>query len=287
MRLIKKIAKIFGIVLSILFIGLFIAVHIFLRPSSDKDILEEFSDTNLHPKVYNKPYKAYTYRVLAMQQAIDTTLPTLVFVHGSPGSSMDFKRYFKDSLINAQANILAYDRIGYGPGNSGEVLGSLDSELEVLHDVIKDLPSENVILVGYSYGGTVVLASPKKYRYKVSLASAISADLEPMFWALKLYKWSLTRALMPKSLKAAAKEKYSHLSDLPNYDKKWNKSPSKVLNIQGDKDWIVPFENSKLLQQKLDSSKLHMLIIKNGGHELIWSDFKLIRDELIKTIKKG
>ena len=285
MHRLKKILKIIGIVLGILIIGIFIAAHVLLKPRSDEKVLEQLDNLHHKPHIFYNSYKEYTYRVVAMQKKIDTTLPTLVFVHGSPGSVLDYSRYFKDSLINTKANILGYDRIGYGVNNAGEVNGTIAFELDILHDAMKDIPSEKIVLIGYSYGGPVVLASPKQYKYKVSLASSISADLEPMFWLLSLYKWKLTRPLMPPLLKAASEEKYAHLSDLPNYEDKWNVSSSPVVNIHGDEDWIVPYKNSTILNKKIDENKFTMVTIDGGGHELIWSDFTLIKNEILKILQ--
>ena len=285
MRILKKILKITGFVLGVLFIGLLIAAHVFLKPKSDEEVVEKLKNSHHKPHIYYNTYKEFKYRVVAMQQNIDTVLPTLVFVHGSPGSILDYSRYFKDSTLNSKANILSYDRVGYGTNNAGDVQGSIAFELKILHDLIKEIPPEKIVLIGYSYGGPVVLASPKSYKYKVSLASSISADLEPMFWALNFYKWKLTRPLIPNLLKAAAKEKYAHLTDLPSYNDKWSISPSPIVNIQGDKDWIVPYENSKILQKIIDANKLKMVTIGGGGHELIWSHFKLIKSEILKTVQ--
>ena len=285
MRRFKKILKIIGIVMGILIISLFIAAHVLLKPRSDEKVLEQLDNLHYKPNIFYNSFKEYTYRVVAMQKKIDTTLPTLVFVHGSPGSVLDYSRYFKDSLINTKANILGYDRIGYGVNNAGEVNGTIAFELDILHDVMKDIPSEKIVLIGYSYGGTVVLASPKQYKYKVSLASSISTELEPMFWMLNLYKWKLTRPLIPTLLKAASQEKYAHLLDLPKYEDKWNVSPSPVVNIHGDEDWIVPYKNSTILNKKIDENKFTMVTIDGGGHELIWSDFTLIKNEILKTLQ--
>jgi pimeloyl-ACP methyl ester carboxylesterase len=116
------------------------------------------------------------------------------------------------------------------------------------------------------------------------MASAVVGEYEPMFGILNFYKWKLTRPLVPSMLKAAAKEKFAHLSDLPNFKDKWNLSPSKVVNIHGDKDFIVPYKNSIFLQDIIDTDKFTMVTIKDGGHDLIWSHFDLIKAEILKTL---
>ena len=283
----KKVKKFFKITL-LVFVGLFVvlllAAHIFLKPASDEKVRTELSNGIAQPYIFKNDYKGFEYRIIAMQEELDSTLPVLVFVHGSPGSSLDYKRYFNDTLLNKKFNLITYDRVGYGESNLGEVQGTIAFELEILHDLIKDIPVENIILAGYSYGGPVILASEKNYKYKVSMASAVVGAYEPMFGILNFYKWKLTRPLIPSMLRAAAKEKYAHLSDLPNFKDKWNLSPSKVVNIHGDKDFIVPFKNSIFLQQIIDNDKFKMVTIKDGGHDLIWSHFELIKSEILKTL---
>ena len=116
------------------------------------------------------------------------------------------------------------------------------------------------------------------------MASAVVGEYEPMFKALNFYKWKLTRWLLPAKVKAAAKEKYAHVDEFPKYKDQWNKSPSKIVNIHGDKDWIVPYKNSEFLQQVIDKGKFDMVTIEGGGHDLIWTDFNLIKAEILKTV---
>ncbi len=285
MKRVRKIVKIALWIILGLFVILLIAAHVFLKPASDEKVKTELSEGIGKPYISKNTYQEFEYRSIAMQKELDTIKPVLVFVHGSPGSSLDYKRYLNDTLLNEKFNLITYDRVGYGNDNLGEIQGTLAFELEVLHDLIKDIPVEQIVLAGYSYGGPVILASEKKYKYKVSLASAVVGEYEPMFGILNFYKWKLTRPLVPSMLKAAAKEKFAHLNDLPNYKDKWNVSPSKIINIHGDKDFIVPYKNSMFLQEVIDKEKFKMVTIKDGGHDLIWSHFDLIKTEILKTLQ--
>lgn len=284
MRLFKRILKIVLIVFLVFLTGLLIAAHQFLKPTSDAKIIKKLSTSFTEPKVWYNNLNGFEYRVVATQKKIDTTLPILIFVHGSPGAAMDFERYLKDSLLNTKANLLAYDRVGYGPKNHGETQANLQFELDVLHHLIKDYATDKIVLAGYSYGGPVVLASDKNYKYKVSMASAVVGEYEPMFKALFFYNFAPTRWLMPPKARAAAKEKYAHVEEFSKYKDKWNVSPSKIINIHGDKDWIVPYKNSEFLAKVINKDKFEMITIPNGGHELIWSDFELIKKQLLKIL---
>ena len=284
MRLFKRILKIVGVVLFVLISGLLIAAHQFLKPTSDQKIKKELNTNYTTPTIKYNKFKDYEYRVVSTRSELDTTLPILIFVHGSPGAAMDFERYLKDSTLNARANLVAYDRVGYGPKNNGNTPADLKVEVAILHDLIKEYPEEKIVLAGYSYGGPVILASDKNYKYKISMAAAVVGEYEPMFKALVFYDFKATRWLMPAKARAAAKEKYAHVEEFPQYKEVWNSSASKIINIHGDEDWIVPYKNSEFLQEIIDANKFEMVTIKGGGHDLIWTNFDLIKKELLKTL---
>lgn len=282
----RKVFKITGWTLLVLIIILGYLLYRFTSPNSDQEIIDKFKGETYHPHIVYKNFKGYKVRVVHMQAKIDTTLPIIFFVHGSPGSSMDFQRYMKSEALNKIANIIAYDRVGYGELHTGEVLNSLEEEVDLLHYLMKGMDTKKVILTGYSYGGTVIMASTKSYKKKIALAAAVRGDLEPMFWALNLYKWPLTRPLVPKVFKAATIEKLRHVNELQAYEHIWNLSPARVLSIHGKHDFIVPFQNSLFLKSLFDSKKFSLIPLEEGDHALIWSDFDLIKSELLKSVEE-
>ncbi|MCF6224656.1 MAG: alpha/beta hydrolase [Flavobacteriaceae bacterium] len=275
--------KILGASILILLILLTVGVYRFSDRKTDKKIIKIFKKETFTVFVKHMGFKAKDIRVLEMQEKIDTALPILVFVHGSPGSALDFKKYLMDVDLNNNYNIIVYDRIGYGYLNTGEILNSIDDEIDVLHEVLNAYDFNNIVLIGYSYGATIALASPKNFKNKIILAAAVRGDLEPMFWTLNFYKWKLTRPLVPKVLQAASKEKLEHITELPSYEDKWGISESPILAIHGKKDRIVPYENSLFLKEKIDDKKLTLITIEKGNHTLVWTNFALIKNEILKV----
>jgi pimeloyl-ACP methyl ester carboxylesterase len=283
---IRKFIKIIGWVLLVLVIVLSYLLYRFTSPNTDDDIIEKFEGETYQPHISYENFKDNKVRVIQMQKEIDKKLPIIFFVHGSPGSSMDFQRYMKSEALNKAANIISYDRVGYGQFNTGEVLNSLEDELALMHQLLKGMDIKKVVLVGYSYGGTLIMASNKDYKKKVALAAAVRGDLEPMFWVINLYKWPLTRPLVPNVFKGATLEKIRHLTELKAYKNKWNISPSQVLSIHGKEDFIVPIENSIFLDSLFNGDKFSLITLENGNHSLIWSNFDLIETELLKSVKE-
>ncbi len=281
---IKKVLKIIGIILMVLIVAFSILFYRIFRPLSDLQIVEKFETETIQPFIKHIDFRDKKVRVIQMQKEIDSTLPTLIFVHGSPGSSMDFKRYLSDEELNKKANLITYDRIGYGENDRGDILNSVDEEVDLLHLIIEDFNLNKLILIGYSYGGTTVLASTKNISKKIILAGAVKGDLEPMFWAMNLYKWKFTRPFIPKVFQGASREKLRHINELVAYENKWNLSETKVISIHGSADRIVPYENSLFLKDLLDQDKFELITIEEGTHSLIWTNFEMIKKEILKVV---
>jgi len=271
MRRFKKILKITFIVLSILLVAFYILFYWVTAPKSDAKVLEAFEEAGVTPVITHEKFKTFDYRKVAMMK--DTSLPTIVFVHGTIGSVLDFKRYMADSVLQTKANTIIYDRIGYNYEDQNDVQESIAFEAEMLEDIVKDLNPEKTILVGYSYGGPIVLASKRKYKKVILFAPAVYSKVEPMPGMLKLYVWKLTRWIVPPIWKQASKEKLSHRYDLQKFESTWNDNPNQVVSIHGDGDWIVPYSNSEYLQKIFPESQFKLITIPEANHDLIWSNF--------------
>ncbi|WP_372795157.1 alpha/beta fold hydrolase [Lutibacter sp.] len=284
LKKIKKVLKVITIILSVLLIALITMFYRFSIPKSDKKIINYFVESNSQVYITEHTFKEFKYRVLETQKEIDTLLPTLVFIHGSIGSSLDFKKYLADVELNNKANLISYDRIGYGTKQTGNVQESIAFETDLLEDLTKDLIKKNTILVGYSYGGPIALASKNEYKKIILLAPAVYSKVEPMPWALHFYKWTATRWLLPKVWKAASKEKLTHKKDLLNFETTWGENPSKIISIHGNEDWIVPYENSLYLKEKFSSEQFDLVTLNHAGHGLVWSQFNEIKSILLQQL---
>ena len=281
----KKVLKITGGILALILLLLIILFYRFSSPKSDKKIIEQFSEMNIDVYLKHRQFKNYTYRVLAFQKEIDTTLPIIVFIHGSIGSSLDFKRYLSDPEINNNSNLISYDRIGYGIHHTGHVMESIAYESELLDELLSGFDKSNIILVGYSYGGPIALASINNYKKIILLAPAVYSKVEPLPWALNLYKWKASRWLVPELWQAASKEKLSHKSDLQKFEAQWNRNPSQIISVHGDQDWIVPIENSFYLGENFSSEQFELVTLNNAGHGLVWSNFDEIKKIILQQLK--
>ncbi|WP_299123393.1 alpha/beta fold hydrolase [uncultured Tenacibaculum sp.] len=282
MTLLKKILKIMGAILFVALLVLYYLFSSFTAPKSDEEVTDSFKNSNVKPVISYDTFKNYKFRKLTIQK--DTTLPTLVFVHGTIGSSTDFIEYMKDSLLLSKVNMISYDRIGYNYKDVNPVQESIAFERDMLQYIIQGLDHQKTILVGYSYGGPIALAIKEKINKTILLAPAVYSKVEPMPWAVNLYKSKLTRWLVPDIWKEASKEKMSHQKDLQKFENNWKSSPNKVISIHGSNDWIVPYENSTFLEQQFPKEQFKLISIKDAGHGFIWSNFNEIKQQLLNQI---
>ncbi|CAL2084993.1 Pimeloyl-ACP methyl ester carboxylesterase [Tenacibaculum sp. 190524A02b] len=282
MRQLRKLLKIIGITLAILLTGVYALFVYISSPNSDEKLLKKFEQAAIKPVIKYKTYRGFRYRTL--NSIHNQELPTIIFVHGTIGSSSDFAKYMMDEDLLKKFNFISYDRIGYNYQDKNHVQESIAFERDLLDAIISTIPSKKIIIAGYSYGGPIALASKKQVKKILLFAPAVYSKVEPMPWLLNFYKWKITRWLVPKIWQEASKEKISHKSDLRKFENKWNNTPNTIVCIHGNEDWIVPYENSLYLKKHFSNKQFNLITLNSTGHDLIWSQFSQIKQQLLKQV---
>lgn len=97
--------------------------------------------------------------------------PTIVFLHDSLGCTQLWRDFPALLAEAAQCNILVYDRLGYG--KSFSMLSHerdnhyMETEADLLNDLLNELNIQQAILFGHSDGGTIALIAASKYPEKI------------------------------------------------------------------------------------------------------------------------
>ena len=218
----------------------------------------------------------------------DENLPTLVFIHGSPGSWMNYMKFMYDTSLRRQYRMMAIDRPGFGYSNFGQAL-SLQEQCDLILPVLKAQKGKQpMILFGHSMGGPVVskLAAMDSFLFeKIYLvAAALDPQLEKKEtwrWIMKdkpLY-WLLPGAFGPSNteLLYLKKDLYPLQNDLP-------KITCPVHFIHGDQDSWVPIENVAYGYQHMNRARsLQSDTIQNGDHQLPWKNFEALKNILLSS----
>ncbi|NQW37301.1 MAG: alpha/beta hydrolase [Flavobacteriales bacterium] len=287
----KKYSRLFkkkrGIIpLSLVALLVFANACISLR-MSDKDVIKSFEKDTRTPKIYHTNYKGKSMRYIA-SKPFDNNLPTLLFLHGAPGSSSDFYRYLKDSILDTKANLISIDRLGYGYSNYGKAETSLTEQAESTFSILKENQVKDAVVIGWSYGGTIaaklVALHPEIIKHVVLIAPAISPADEKYFAIGKIAKWGLTRWMVPKVFRVAEDEKLSHAEELRLMLPDWQTIQRPVTYYHGDKDKIVPYANATFIKNQMPANMLDLITIKGGSHFIVFKNDDLIKTELLRII---
>ena len=254
---------------------------------TDKKVLNTFKEHNQTPKIFHLNYKGTPMRYVA-SKSIDKKLPTLLFIHGAPGSSADFYRYLRDSDLNKSANLISMDRLGYGYSNYGKAETSITAQAKSAFFILKKNKLQRVIVIGWSYGGPIAAKMaylyPKTIKHCVLIAPAISPKDEKYFALGKLAYWKATRWMLPKAFRVAEDEKLSHAKELKLMLPDWSKMQTQISYYQGDKDKIVPYANTQFVKNHVAANKLKVVTIKNGSHFIAFKNYDLIKAELLRIL---
>jgi pimeloyl-ACP methyl ester carboxylesterase len=212
------------------------------------------------------------------------SLPTLVFIHGSPGSWMNYMKFMWDSSIRKKFRIVAIDRPGFGYSDFGKAI-HLQEQCALIMPVLQKLKTKQpMFLVGHSMGGPVLvkLAADNSSLFEkiVIIAGSIDVNQEKTetwrkIMANRPLYWCLPGAFGPSNTEILYLKK-----DLIPLQDDFKKITCHVLFVHGDKDTWVPIEN-------IDYGKKMMIHAKSiaadtlfgAGHNIPWertAEFKKI-----------
>jgi pimeloyl-ACP methyl ester carboxylesterase len=118
------------------------------------------------------------------------TGPDLLFIHGVPGSIEDWESLVP--MLSSRYRLTLYDRPGHGFSSAENITYNLEHNAQIAFGLIDKLKLRDVIVVGHSYGGSIVMAMAvqKILRVKgfiaVGGASYEVRHIDPLFRIIRL-----------------------------------------------------------------------------------------------------
>ena len=216
-----------------------------------------------------------------------TDAPTLVFIHGSPGSWNAYKNYLIDSELSKKYRIIAIDRPGFGHSNFRKSMG-LAEQSKLLNKVLKKLANhKSYTLIGHSYGGPLIakmgIDEPELYQNLIILAGALDPEAEkPENWRYPFYYFPL-KYIVPGALKPSNDELVLLKKDLFPLKSELNTLSQNVLIIHGTEDKLVPYSNVAYMEKHfVATKKLQVISLEKENHFIVWSKEAFLK----KTIQK-
>lgn len=203
------------------------------------------------------------------------SLPTIVFIHGSPGSWTAFDRYLKDPTLRSRFRMIAIDRPGYGYSDYGRAL-NIQQNCDLIASFIDSVKNTKpLFLVGHSLGAAIVpiLAAdhPDLFTAIVILAGPLDPDAEPKEPLVKPFTKPSLRWMIPGALRQANEEEYYFQTDVLAFKDKLPRIKCRVYVIHAANDAIVSVKNVSYIRRTFTSAHVSDTILPSGGHLILWN----------------
>jgi pimeloyl-ACP methyl ester carboxylesterase len=280
----KYIRKILLYFTTLLSIWLLLAQCIIMKERwSDKKAYRVFKTKNvpleMHNTVINNSHLHYAVC------GVDT-LPTLVFIHGSPGTWMHYMKFMWDAAIRKKFRIVAIDRPGFGYSSFGKAM-HLQEQSNMILPVLEKIKNEKpMFLVGHSIGAPVAIKmaadNPTLFKTVVIVAGAIDVSQEKKeTWRkimnAKPFYWCLPGAFGPSNTELLYLKK-----DLIHLQNDFAKITCNVLFVHGNKDTWVPIENIAYGKKMMvNAASISSDTLRGADHQIPWKNKQALTDILL------
>lgn len=215
--------------------------------------------------------------------------PTVVFVHGTPGSWRAFEHLLGNPTLREQVHMVAVDRLGFGASAADGPNPSFVQQAQAISSVfaLNESP-QKVVVVGHSLGGSIGYRIALDYPQQVGGLLAISAAVDPQLsgprWYNRIAATPLIKQLVPAELRRANSEMMPLQGELTAIQTQLDRVEMPVTILQGGKDGLVDKANADFAEQRMMRSKLRVLRYPDRGHFLIWEQPELVIAEILRLV---
>jgi pimeloyl-ACP methyl ester carboxylesterase len=214
------------------------------------------------------------------------SLPTLVFIHGSPGTWMHYMKFMWDSSMRKKFRIVAIDRPGFGYSSFGKAM-HLQEQSNMILPLLEKIKSDKpMFLVGHSMGGPVAVKmaadNPTLFKTIVIVAGAIDVSQEKKETWRKImnvrpFYWALPGAFGPSNTELLYLKK-----DLIPLQNDFAKITCHVLFVHGTKDTWVPIKNIAYgKKMMINAASIYADTLKGADHQIPWKNKQELTDILL------
>lgn len=280
----KKIKRYLKLTALLIIIAWIIAARLIMQfRISDRKAKQVFAEDNTVATFHDVKIGR---RTLHYVQTGNDSLPTIVFIHGSPGSWSAFMQYLSDSDLNKKYRLIAIDRPGFGYSGFGSTC-DLPSQAKYISQLLHKLDNKKpLFLLGHSLGGPLALKlaadNSDIVRGIVILAGSVDPGAEKKELWRPVVIYSPLRWLVPSAWRYSNDELWWLKKDLVKLKDDFPKVTCAVYILHGDKDHLVPVSNAAYAKQMLlHAVSVQTIILPGQDHFIPWTKFKEIKGLLL------
>jgi pimeloyl-ACP methyl ester carboxylesterase len=215
------------------------------------------------------------------------SLPTILFIHGSPGSWITYERFMRDKELLAKFRMISIDRPGFGYSEFGEAK-NLKEQSQLISPLLKIFDNHKpVFIAGHSLGGPVAAQiaadNPGSFAGLVLLSAAMDpAEERKEKWRPWFFK-SPWKQLVPGAFYQSNLELWYLKNDLLQLQQDLPKINCRVWIVHGKKDVYVPVGNAVFAQKMLVNAKsIEVTLIPRANHFIHTLKYDEVKEVLLR-----
>jgi len=290
-RWLRRLLRTLIVLIGIIIIACFVFDYYYQFRKSDNELNKIFAEQKIDASIH---YYATHNRKLRYVTAGNDSLPTLLFLHGSPGSISYYSRRYVDSEILGHFRIYAVDRPGYGYSGFGDPEPSVQKQSEMIRPLLDSLyhAKHPIIIVGSSYGAAIAcrlaMDHPELVDGLVLTGPAIGPGRETYFAITPLIEHWSVHWFIPRIFKSANTEKIHHKIELEKMLPYWKNIHVPVFYLQGENDDIVDTSNASFAREQLiNVPSLEIRFLKGRKHLLARYEWQTIKQAILNIYKNA
>ena len=274
---------------SLMFLVFILIVWIILAPGCmtfrepDSEMKKDFEQ---HGVILTTVSEKIDGRTMHYAKTGRDSLPTIYFIHGTPGSWDAFAGFLRDKELLQQYRLISIDRPGFGYSDYRDAV-DLERQSELISPLFYKLANgKDAYLVGHSLGGPMIIKlaadNPNLFSSLIILAGSMDpAEEKPERWRPWLFKTPLNW-LVPGAMRPSNEELWYLKKDLVNMKEDYKKINCPVFILHGDKDELVPVGNVEYAKKMLiNASSISVTIFPGENHFIPWTRYKEIKELLV------
>ena len=286
-RWLRRSLRVLAGIIVFFIVACFVFDHYVQFRKSDDELNKFFTENHIPGKIGY--YVTHGRRLRYVSIGRDS-LPTLLFIHGSPASMSLYRGRFSDTTILKTFRILAVDRPGYGYSGFGDPEPSIQKQSEMIRSLMDSVykVKHPVVVVGGSFGAPIAcrlaMDHPELVDGLVITGPAIGPGREKVFWFTSLIETPAIRWFIPRMFKSANTEKIHHREELEKMLPYWKNIRVPVMYLQGAKDNLIDTSNASFARQQLvNAPYLNIYFFPNRYHYLAQYEWPTIKDRIMKV----
>lgn len=200
--------------------------------------------------------------------------PVVIFVHGTPGGWGTFATYFEQPDLIKNYQLFSIDRPGWGKSTypQGDFPVELSRQSQLLGPLIKQISQQThqkVLVVGHSYGGSLVPKLAADYPQYIRGVLILAGDVSPKLATARWFNFTLDyipNFLIPEFWLHSNQEVLAIAPELAKLQFQYKSITQPISVLQGTKDELVRPENAEFSKSLFSNSHVRVTWLDGAGH---------------------